>query len=58
MDYCTHFGRVPDANKENSYKGGSFTLLIQKEEEVDDLINEKMVDSPTIDSNRTKTLLK
>jgi hypothetical protein len=30
-------------NKENSYKRESFSLLIQKEEEVNDPINEKMM---------------
>jgi hypothetical protein len=41
-------------NKEKGYKGGSFSFLIRKEE-VDDLINEKVVGSPTIDPNQIKT---
>jgi len=33
------------------YRGRSFPLLIQKEEELNDSINEKGVDSSTIDPN-------
>jgi hypothetical protein len=42
-------------NKEKGYKGGSFSLLIQKEE-VDDPTNEKGVGSPTVDV-MSRTLL-
>jgi hypothetical protein len=35
--------------KKKSYKGGSFSLLIQNEEEVGNLINKKGVGSPTLD---------
>jgi hypothetical protein len=38
--------------------GGLFSLLIQKEEEVGDPINEKMIGSSIIDPKQTKTLLK
>jgi len=35
----------------NDYRGGCFPVLIQKEEELNDSINEKGVDSSTIDPN-------
>jgi hypothetical protein len=38
-------------NKKNDYRGRSFPLLIQKEEELNDSINEKGVDTSTIDPN-------
>jgi hypothetical protein len=45
--------------KENDYRRGSLPLMIQKQEEVNDLINEKMVGFPTIlNPNQTKTMLK
>jgi len=45
-------------NKEEGYKRGSFPPLIRKEEEVGNPINEKWVDSPTLDPNQTETVLK
>jgi hypothetical protein len=45
-------------NKRKGYKGGSFPLLIQKKEEVNDLINEKGMGSLTVDPIQTKTTLK
>jgi len=45
-------------NNKKGYRGVSFPLLIQKEEEVVDPVNEKGVGSPTIDPKQTITVLK
>jgi hypothetical protein len=38
--------------------GGSFSIPIQKKKEVSDPVNEKWMDSPTIDSKQIITVLK
>jgi hypothetical protein len=39
--------------EEKGYKGGSFPLLIQKEEEVENSTNKEGVGSPTTNPERT-----
>jgi hypothetical protein len=39
--------------EEKGYRGGSFPLLIQKEEEVENLANKKGVDCPTTNPEKT-----
>jgi hypothetical protein len=52
------FKKKKKLNKKKGYGRGFLSLLIQKKEEVDNPINEKRVNSPAINSNQTKTVLK